>query len=99
MAVAAANCPTMATEVWNAGAKATRSGPSIRTARLTRKTATQSRMSSTVGDAWRDAIVSSSSHDGLCMAPNAALHLPLETGATQERTVEAVSSCPGSAWL
>jgi len=27
-------------------------------------------MSSTVGDAWRDAIASSSSHDGLCMAPN-----------------------------
>src|SRR5215475_7167525 len=94
MAVAAANCPTRATEVWNACAKAIRSGPSIRTARLTRKTATQSRRSSTVGDAWRDAMSPSSSHDGLCIAPNARLHLLPEAGATQERTLEAVRCKP-----
>src|SRR5262245_24470702 len=90
MAVAAANCPTMATEVWNACAKVTRSGPSISAERLTRKTATQSRMSSTAGDAWRDAMSSSSSHDGLCMAPNAGAHLPPESEARHEQRLEAV---------
>jgi hypothetical protein len=51
MAVAAANCPTRATEVWNSCAKGTRSGPSMCAESVTRKDATQKRMSNTVGDA------------------------------------------------
>ncbi len=35
-------------------------------------------------------MVSSTSKGNLLPAPNAALHLPLETGATRERRLEAV---------
>src|SRR2546422_333416 len=53
MAVAATNCPTRATEVWNSCARPTRSGPNISTETSVRKTAAESRMSSTVGEAAR----------------------------------------------
>src|SRR5262245_29530766 len=42
--MAAASCPAAATEVWNAAASATRSGPSIKAAERTRKTAAESRV-------------------------------------------------------
>jgi hypothetical protein len=59
MAVAVANCPTMATEVWNACAKGTRRGPSMYTTSVTRKDAMQQRRSTIVGEACRNAIGSS----------------------------------------
>lgn len=56
MAVAAANCPTSATEVWNSWARLTRSGPSISPERLAKRPTTQSTMSNVGGETGRGSI-------------------------------------------
>ena len=51
--IAAASCPAAATEVRNAAASATRSGPNIRAAVRTRNTAAESRRTSNPGEMGR----------------------------------------------
>jgi hypothetical protein len=50
--MAAASCPAAATEVWNATARATKSGPNISAAVRTRNTAAARRATSTRGEVW-----------------------------------------------
>src|SRR5437870_2464053 len=51
--ITAANCPVTATEVWNAAASSTNSGPSISAAVLTKNTAADRRLKSQVEEARR----------------------------------------------